>query len=64
MRLGPIGRNGGIAEAVRYPLSHWDGLCRFIDDGRVEMDSNTSERSIRPLTLNRKNTLFAGCDNS
>lgn len=40
----------------------WDGLVRFLDDGRVDLDSNTVERSIRPLALNRKNALFAGSD--
>ncbi|WP_443029580.1 IS66 family transposase [Sphingomonas sp. T1] len=62
MRLGQISRKGRLAEAIRYALNHWDGLCRFIDDGRIEMDSNTVERSIRPLALNRKNALFAGSD--
>jgi len=62
MRLGQISRKGRLAEAVRYALNHWDGLCRFLDDGRIELDSNTVERSIRPLTLNRKNALFAGSD--
>ena len=37
-------------------------LCRLLDDGRIEIDSNTVERSIRPLALNRKNALFAGSD--
>ena len=62
MRLGQISRKGGLAEAIRYALSHWGGLCHFLADGRVELDSNTVERSIRPLTLNRKNALFAGSD--
>ena len=53
---------GKLAEAIRYALNRWDGLCRFLDDGRVEIDSNTVERSIRPLALNRKNALFAGSD--
>ncbi|MBY5820458.1 IS66 family transposase, partial [Rhizobium leguminosarum] len=47
---------------IRYALSRWDGLTRFIDDGRIEIDSNTVERSIRPIALNRKNALFAGSD--
>jgi hypothetical protein len=47
---------------MRYALNHWDGLIRFIDDGRIEIDSNTVERSIRPIRLNRKNALFAGSD--
>jgi hypothetical protein len=44
------------------PLSRWEGLTRFIDDGRIELDDNTVERSIRPTALNRKNALFAGPD--
>src|SRR3546814_4128800 len=39
-----------------------DLLSRFIDDGRIDLDSNTVERSIRPLARNRKNALFAGSD--
>ena len=39
-----------------------DGLKLFLDDGTVEMDSNTVERAIRPIALNRKNALFAGHD--
>ena len=37
-------------------------LARFLDDGRIEIDSNTVERSIRPIALNRDNALFAGSD--
>ena len=48
--------------SIRYALSRWEGLTRFIDDGRVEIDSNVVERSIRPIALNRKNALFAGSD--
>jgi hypothetical protein len=51
-----------LADAIRYALSRWAGLSLFLDDGRVEIDSNTVERAIRPLTLNRKNALFAGSD--
>ena len=50
------------AEAVRYALHHWEGLTRFLDDGRIELDTNLVERSIRPIVLNRKNALFAGHD--
>jgi transposase len=35
-------------------------LSRFLDDGRIEIDSNTVERSIRGIALGRKNALFAG----
>jgi transposase len=50
------------AEAIRYALNHRDGLKRFLEDGRVEMDSNIVERAIRPLVLSRKNALFASGD--
>lgn len=61
-QLGCISQKTKLAEAIRYALSRWDGLTRFIDDGRIEIDSNTVERSIRPIALNRKNALFAGSD--
>jgi transposase len=51
-----------MAKAIRYALRHWEGLILFAGDGRIEMDTNTVERSIRPLALNRKNALFAGHD--
>lgn len=51
-----------IVAEIRYALTHWQGLSLFLDDGRVEIDSNAVERSIRPIALNRKNALFAGSD--
>jgi transposase len=51
-----------LAKAIRYAIRHWLGLTAFLDDGRIEMDTNTVERSIRPHTLLRKNSLFAGSD--
>jgi transposase len=51
-----------MAKAIRYALHHWDGLILFVNGGRIEMDTNTVERSIRPLALTRKNALFAGHD--
>jgi transposase len=50
------------AEAIRYALNHRDGLERFLEDGRMEIDSNVVERAIRPLVLSRKNALFASGD--
>jgi transposase len=61
-KLALISQKTKLAEAIRYALSRWDGLTRFIDDGRVEIDSNIVERAIRPIALNRKNALFAGSD--
>lgn len=51
-----------LAIAMRYAIRHWPGLLVFLDDGRVEMDTNVVERAIRPNTLTRKNALFAGSD--
>ena len=51
-----------MGEALKYIAKYWDGLCLFLTDGRIEMDSNAVERTIRPIALNRKNALFAGHD--
>jgi len=61
-KLALISQKTKLAEAIRYALSRWEGLTRFLDDGRVEIDSNVVERAIRPIALNRKNALFAGSD--
>jgi transposase len=62
MKLELISQKTKLADAIRYTLSRWEGLSRFLDDGRIEIDSNVVERSIRPIALNRKNALFAGSD--
>ena len=61
-QLARVSAKSLIAEAIRYALHHWDGLTRFLDDGRIELDTNIVERNIRPIVLNRKNALFAGHD--
>jgi transposase len=61
-RLATVSAKSPIAEAIRYGLNHWDGLIRFLEDGRIELDTNIVERAIRPIVLNRKNALFAGHD--
>ena len=50
------------AKAIRYALNHRQGLERFLEDGRMEMDTNVVERAIRPVCLSRKNALFASGD--
>ena len=47
-------------EALKYIAKYWHGLILFLTDGRIEMDSNAVERTIRPIALSRKNSLFAG----
>lgn len=61
-RLIAVSEKSAIADAIRYGLSRWDGLVLFLDDGRIEMDTNSVERAMRPIALNRKNSLFAGHD--
>ncbi len=60
--LGRVSAKSILAEAIRYALRHWKGLGLFLEDGRVEIDSNTVERTIRPIKLGAKNHLFAGSD--
>jgi hypothetical protein len=51
----PVFAGVQLAHAIRYALTRWAGLSLFLDDGRVALDSNTVERSIRPWALDRKN---------
>jgi transposase len=60
VQLGRVSGKSGLAKAIRYALRHWQGLVRFLEDGRLELDTNSIERAIRPIALGRKNSLFAG----
>jgi len=51
-----------LGEALKYIARYWQGLSLFLTDGRIELDNNSVERTIRPIALNRKNALFAGHD--
>jgi hypothetical protein len=48
--------------AIRYALTRWDALTRYVEDGHIEIDNNAAERSLRGVALGRKNYLFAGSD--
>lgn len=61
-QLARVPGHSTLAEAIRYALSRWEGLTRFLKDGRIELDTNPVERAIRPVALGRKNHLFAGSD--
>lgn len=61
-QLPRVAGRSTLAEAIRYALSRWEGLTRFLHDGRIELDTNPVERAIRPVALGRKNHLFAGSD--
>ena len=60
--LSKLSRKSDTTAAIRYALSRWDALTRFVDDGRIETDNNAAERSLRGVALGRKNYLFAGSD--
>ena len=49
-----------IRKAIDYSLRRWEGLSVYAYDGRLEIDNNLVENTIRPLALGRKNYLFAG----
>ena len=49
-----------MAEAVNYALGHWEELNVFLTDGAVPIDNNVSEREMKRVVLNRKNSLFVG----
>ncbi len=61
-QLPRIATKSDLAKAIRYTLRHWPGLILFLEDGRIELDTNTVEREIRRIPLGRKNALFAGND--
>jgi transposase len=61
-QLQRISGRSTLAQAMRYALNHWNGLVLYLDDGRLELDTNTVERAMRPVALGRKNALFAGAD--
>ncbi len=60
--LTTVSKKSELAIAIRYALSRWAALTRYRDDGRVEIDNNAAERSLRAIALGRKNWLFAGSD--
>jgi len=60
--LTTVSKKSELAVAIRYALSRWAALTRYRDDGRVEIDNNAAERSLRAVALGRKNWLFAGSD--
>jgi transposase len=51
-----------LGTAVFYALNHWEALNAYLYDGRLEIDNNRAERSIKPFVIGRKNWLFHGND--
>jgi hypothetical protein len=60
--LAKLSKKSDTAAAIRYALSRWRALTRYVDDGQLEIDNNAAERALRVVALGRKNFLFAGSD--
>ena len=56
-RLSP---RSDMARAIAYGTKRWPAFCRFLDDGRLEIDNNIAERALRGIAVGRRNWLFAG----
>ena len=57
-----LSRHAAVARAMDYMLKRWGSFARFLDDGRICLTNNATERALRPLALGRKSWLFAGSD--
>jgi transposase len=57
-----LSKKSDTAAAIRYALTRWGALTRYVDDGQLEIDNNAAERALRVVALGRKNYLFAGSD--
>ncbi len=51
-----------FGKAINYALNQWEALLRYASDGRLEIDNNSSERTLRPCAIGRKNWMFFGSD--
>jgi hypothetical protein len=51
-----------MGEAIGYTLGQWKALCRYLEDGEIEIDNNAMERALRGVAVGRKNWLFVGSD--
>ncbi|MGC2793528.1 MAG: IS66 family transposase [Candidatus Sulfotelmatobacter sp.] len=60
--LRSLSTKSATAEAIRYALSRWRALTRYVDDGLLEIDNNAAERALRAVAIGRKNYLFMGAD--
>jgi hypothetical protein len=54
--LAKLSRKSDTAAAIRYALSRWQALTRYVDDGQLEIDNNAAERALRVVALGRKNS--------
>ena len=57
-----LSRHSPVAKAMDYMLKRWDGFTRFLQDGRICLTNNASERGLRGIALGRRSWLFCGSD--
>ncbi len=57
-----VANGGGTAKAMDYSLKRWAALSRYATDGRLPIDNNPVENTIRPIALGKKNWLFTGSE--
>ena len=51
-----------LRKAVNYARNQWEALRRYTEDGRLTIDNNVSERTLRHQAIGRKNWLFLGSE--
>ncbi|MDA8254628.1 MAG: IS66 family transposase [Betaproteobacteria bacterium] len=57
-----VANGGGTAKALDYSLKRWAALSRYAEDGRLPIDNNPVENTIRPIAIGKKNWLFTGSE--
>ena len=60
--VAKLSRKSPLAIAIRYALTRWTALTRYLHDGRLELENNAAERALRAEALGRKDFLFLGAD--
>lgn len=61
-QIKTLSRKSVTMEAITYAFNQWSALSRYLNDGRIEIDNNAAERSVRGIAIGRKNFLFLGSD--
>ena len=61
-QLPKLSRKSPLADAIRYALDRLPKARPYLDNGFLEIDNNSAERSMRPISLGRKNYLFMGSE--
>jgi hypothetical protein len=57
--LPEVPPQSAVGKALNYLHGQWPKLVRYVDDGRLDIDNNAAERTIRPFVIGRNNWLFS-----